>query len=60
MYGELVFLIYRIAQNFDGGKVDEFDKWMLNCQNFPYQNFALRKFLILILINKRPVKKGSG
>ena len=28
-------------------KSDKFDKWMLNCQNFPlasYRNFALKKF----------------
>ena len=25
-------------------KSDEFDECMLNCQNFSYQNFALRKF----------------
>ena len=28
-------------------KSDEFDKWMLNRQNIPYQNFALKKFSIL-------------
>ena len=27
-------------------KSDEFDKCMLNRQNFPYQNFALRNFSI--------------
>ena len=25
-------------------KSDKFDECMLNCQNFSYQNFALRKF----------------
>ena len=34
-----------MAQNFDSGKSDEFDEWILNRQNFPYQNFALKTFL---------------
>ena len=25
-------------------KSDEFDEWMLNHQNFPYQDFALKNF----------------
>ena len=25
-------------------KSDKFDEWMLNRQNFPYQNFALKNF----------------
>ena len=36
--------LYRIAQNFDDEKPDEFDEWILNCQSFPHQNFVLRKF----------------
>ena len=43
-----VYIRYRIAQNFDGGKSDEFDERMLNSQNFSYQKFALRKFSVLI------------
>ena len=42
MWDLAIFDSYRIAQNFGSGKSDEFDEWMLNCQNFPYQNFALK------------------
>ena len=29
-------------------KSDEFDERMLNSQNFPYQNFALKNFTVII------------
>ena len=29
-------------------KSDEFDEWILNRQNFPYQNFALKIFVYTI------------
>ena len=35
---------YRIAYTLTVEKSDEFDKCMLNRQNFSYQNFTLRKF----------------
>ena len=28
-------------------KSDEVDEWMWNRQNFPYQNFALKKYCII-------------
>ena len=31
-------------------KSDDFDEWMLNRQTFPYQNFALRIFLVLHIL----------
>ena len=31
-------------------KSDEFNDWMLNRQNFPYQNFALKNFRYCIRI----------
>jgi len=33
--------IYRMVQIFDGGNIDEFDKFLPVCQHFPYQNFTL-------------------
>ena len=30
-------------------KSDEFDEWILNCQSFPHQNFALKKFDIVAI-----------
>ena len=30
-----------MAQNFDGGNIDEFDKFLSICQHFPHQNFPL-------------------
>ena len=29
-----------VAQNFDGGNIDKFDKFLAICQCFPYQNFS--------------------
>ena len=37
----IIIIIYRTAQNFDGGNIDEFDKFPAICQYFPYQNFRL-------------------
>ena len=40
----VMLMTYRMAQNFDGGKVGEFDEFFAICQNFNIQSFLLQLF----------------
>ena len=40
---------YRMAQNFDGENIDEFDEFLTIRQYFPYQNFTFSHLLIMNL-----------
>ena len=39
-------MYYRTVQNFDGGNIDEFDKFPAIRRYFPYQNFPFSKLLM--------------
>ena len=40
----LILLLSYIAQNFDSGKADKFDEWMLNRRIFPTKILHLENF----------------
>ena len=45
---------YRMAQNFDGGNIDEFDKFPAIRQYFPYQIFTFSHLPVMNLWRFRP------
>ena len=45
---------YRMAQNFDGENIDEFDEFSTICQYFPYQNFTFSHLPIMNLWRSSP------
>ena len=43
-----------MAQNFDGGNIDEFDDFPTICQYFPHQNFTFSHLPIMNLCRSSP------
>ena len=41
--------MYRMVQNFDGGNIDDLDKFPAIRQYFPYQNFTFSYFNLPIV-----------